>query len=263
MEAGYSHNELLEFLTAFGVIGGFFLALGLWVLFRARKDHARSASIVGVGTSALLDFCLHTPRVLLLWVGLFVPSKGSSPKLSWPAGFLTLGLVGGLFGTAALVPRLEAQAGEEESQNHFPQELRLLETAVRLNAWDARVAWTEEQLLERLYLATGDKAWKQKSDETLDVILNLEPTQGDWYWKKAEILSGRAAKEGTRESLMAASQAWGAAENQLPYSAYLSYEEGMFFMQTGQKDVRPSIPAKRRWSWNPTTRWPGPSWECC
>ncbi len=235
MEAGYSHNEFFEFLTAFGLIGGFFLAVGLWVLFRKGKYGSRTAALVGVGTASLLDFCLHTPRVFLQWVGLMSPANQENPKVSWPAGFLVFGLVCGLFGAAAFAPRLEVQASEAESQNQFPQELRLLETAEQLNAWDVRVAWTKVQFLEKLYLATGDPNWKRKFDDTLAKILGLEPTQGDWYWKKAGLLSEQANKEKSPASMTAAVQAWREAESQLPYSAYLRYEEGMFFLQTGQK----------------------------
>jgi tetratricopeptide (TPR) repeat protein len=164
------------------------------------------------------------------------PSNQENPRISWPAGFLAFGLVCGLFRAAAFAPRLEAQASEAESQNQFPQELRFLETAEQLNAWDARVSWTKVQFLEKLYLATGDPNWKQKSDDTLARILTLEPTQGDWYWKKAGLLSERANKEKTPASMTAAGQAWREAESQLPYSAYLRYEEGMFFLQSGQKE---------------------------
>ena len=236
MEAGYSHNEFLEFLTAFGVVGGFFLLAGLWGLSRKSKDGIRTAAWVGVGAASLLDFCLHTPRVLLQWVGLMSPQNQENQRISWPAGFLAFGLVCALFGAAAFVPRLEAQAGEAESQNQFPQELRLLETAEQLNAWDARVAWTKAQFLEKLYLATGDPNWKQKSDDTMAKILDLEPTQGDWYWKKAGLLAERANKEKTPASMTVAGQDWREAESQLPYSAYLRYEEGMFFLQSGQKE---------------------------
>src|SRR6185369_9251190 len=38
MDARFSHNELLEFLTAFGLIGGFFLAMGLWRWFKENKN---------------------------------------------------------------------------------------------------------------------------------------------------------------------------------------------------------------------------------
>ena len=236
MEAGYSHNEFLEFLTAFGVVGGIFLAAGLWVLFRTSKNGPRTAAWVGVGAASLFDFCLHTPRVFLQWVGLMAPPKEGNPGISWPGGFLALGLVCGLFGGAALVSRLQAQAGEAESQNQFPRELRLLETAEKLNPWDAQTVWVKVQFLEKLYQATGDPNWKQKSDETMAKILNLEPNKGDWYWKKAGLLSDRAGKEKTLEAVAAANQAWREAENSQPFSAYLRYDEGMFFLQSGLKD---------------------------
>jgi hypothetical protein len=235
MEAGYSHNEFLEFLTAFGLLGGLFLALGLWVLARVSKPGNRTSSLVGIGAASLFDFCLHTPRVFLQCVGLMTPVQAESVKISWPGGFLALGLACGLFGAAALVPHMETQAAEAEVQNHFPLELRLMETAEQLNAWDARLSWAKAQFLEKLYLATGDPNWKQKSDETLEKILKMEPTQGDWYWKKAGLLSGRAIKEGTPASAITATQAWREAESQLPFSAFLRYEEGMFFLQTGKK----------------------------
>ncbi len=236
MEAGYSHNEFLEFLTAFGVVGGLFVVVGLWTLFRANKDGPRTAAFGGVSAASLVDFCLHTPRVFLQWVALMAPQQEENLGISWPGGFLAFGLVCGLFWAAAFVPHLEVQAGEAENQNQFPLELRLLETAEKLNAWDAQNSWVKAQFLERLYLATGDLNWKQKSDDTLAKILYLEPNQGDWYWKKARLLSERVNKEKTPASMTAAVQAWREAEIQLPYSAYLRYEEGMFFLQSGQKE---------------------------
>ncbi len=167
---------------------------------------------------------------------LIAPSEGRSvPFFSWPGSpFLAFGLVCGLFGSAALVPRLREQEAEAEGQNHLPLELRLLETAEQLNAWDVRVSWTKAQFLEKLYLATGDPNWKQKSDEAMAGILEREPTQGEWYWRKAGLLSGRASREKTLASVASAVQAWREAENQLPYSAYLRYAEGMFFLGIGQ-----------------------------
>jgi hypothetical protein len=235
MEAGYSHNEFLEFLTAFGLLSGLFFGLGLWFLMRANRPGDRTSSLAGIGAASLFDFCLHTPRVLLQCVGLMSPAGEENSKISWPGGFLALGLAGGLFGAAALVPHMETQAAEAEVQNHFPLELRLMETAEQLDAWDARVSWGKTQFLEKLYLATGDPNWKQKSDETMEKILEMEPAQGDWYWKKAGLLSGRAIKEGTPASAEAATQAWREAERQRPFSAFLRYEEGMFFLRMGEK----------------------------
>jgi tetratricopeptide (TPR) repeat protein len=111
-----------------------------------------------------------------------------------------------------------------------------LESAEQLNPWDARVAMGKARFLEKLYLATGDGLWKAKSDEAMGRVLGLEPQKGEWYWEKAGMLSGRALKERTPGAADQAVLSWREAENRLPFCAYLRYEEGMFFLETGKKE---------------------------
>ena len=235
MEAGYSHNEYLELLTSFGLLGAAYLAALLfhWVR-QAPKAHR--PAIAGVGLSAFLDFCLHTPRVALQAVLLGSLQQNKKNAFSWAGGFLALGLCAALFGPAVWVRPLQEEAQRQENQSHFPLELRLLGTAERLNAWDAKAAWPKAQMLEKLYLATGDPEWKAQADDAISRVLELEPMEGKWLREKAGLLSERVLKEKTPESFAAAAEAWRQAEGALPFSAYLRYDEAMFYLWNGHKE---------------------------
>jgi tetratricopeptide (TPR) repeat protein len=244
MDAEYSHNELLDFIAAFGLAGLLFLVLGFRGWFRERKARdskevsagTRGVSLAGIGTASLVDFCLHTPLVVLQAAGWAGNGKSPSRGFSWTGGILVLGITAGLFGSAAFVPFLKEEAKELESRQKFPEALRRLEAAERLNAWDARPVWEKARFIEKLYLATGDPAWKRKANEALDRAMGLEAAGGDGAWDKARLLAARALKDRSGESFKEAVQAWDGAAKALPYSAFLQSEEGTFFVQTGQKE---------------------------
>jgi tetratricopeptide (TPR) repeat protein len=244
MDAEYSHNEPLDFLAAFGLAGMAFL-MGLagagWRKNRTKEKPAEGrqaarAGLAGMGVGSFLDFCFHTPLVVLQAAGLLAREKRQTKGSSGTAAFLTLGIVGGLFGSAAFVPHLREQAKELEAGQKFPEALRRLEAAERLNAWDARPAWEKARFLEKLYLATGDTTWRRKADEALARAMDLERAGGEGAWDKARLLTARALRDRSGESFRAAVQAWDGAAKALPYSAFLQSEEGTFFLQTGQKE---------------------------
>src|SRR5581483_2974710 len=54
--------------------------------------------------------------------------------------------------------------------------------------------------------------------------------------QKAGLLSNRYMKERSPESLQNATAAWKISEKELPFSAFLRYEEGMFYLQSDQKE---------------------------
>jgi len=231
MDARFAHNELLDFLTAFGLIGLVFLLGGLAAWWKTLPTDRAKASAAGIGTASFFDFCLHTPLILLQTAALALKGKPEKSTLSWPAGFLALGLVLGLFGGAAWVPVLRHQAQAFEAQQQLPPTLDCLKSAEQLNAWDSQNAWETTQFTHQLYLATGDPNWRQKTDEGLNRMLALEPLRGEWLWDKARLLSERVAKEGTAESAQAALDAWHQADVALPDSAFLKYEEGVYFFK--------------------------------
>ncbi len=120
MEAGYSPNEFLEFLTAFGLLGGLFLIAALIVFLRKGGNGERMAALAGVGTASLIDFCLHTPRVLLQSVGLMAPPDKEKPEFSCPGAFLALGLVCGLFVATPLRHAAGESGGRSRKAEPFP-----------------------------------------------------------------------------------------------------------------------------------------------
>ncbi len=235
MDARYTHNEYLEFLTAFGLIG-FLWALGSFVSLRLFSQGPRKGpALTGLAVASFVDFCLHTPLILLQAVGLMSsPAKGTE-KISWAGGFLALGLVAGLFGAAAAVPILETTASDLKAQGRYPEALRKLETAARLNAWDARVMAVKAGFLEDLYRSTGDTVWKRKSDEAYSTVLELEQTEGQWAFENAQRLTRRLELGNRGDDLTRALEAWGAAEKAMPFNAFVRLESGLFHLRTGEK----------------------------
>jgi len=234
MDAEAVHNEPLDWLTAFGLVGFVFALLLLRRFWPRGSSSAKGAALTALGTASLFDFCFHTPLIVLQAAGLLAPEQKQKPSYSWPAGFLALGLTLGLFGAAAWVPSLMNQAQTFQAVGQFPQALQSLDTAVRLNAWDARVQGARADFLENLYLTTGDENWKNRSDESFYSGMNLERADGQWSEKNARRLSTRFEKNPTQDSLSSAGAAWVLARAASPTNAFVYFDEGLFFERVGQ-----------------------------
>jgi tetratricopeptide (TPR) repeat protein len=231
MDAQVAHNEPLDWLAAFGIFGllfGFFVLRHFWP--RSPHDGKRGA-LTALSAASLFDFCFHTPLIVLQAAGLLTSASKSKASFSWPAGFLALGLAAGLFGAAAWVPSLLKQAADLEQAAQFPKALQCLDDAACLNAWDARVKAAQADFLERLYLATGDPAWKSRSDDAFDSVLALESADGQWTLKKARRCSARFNRKPDLDSAQAAETAWSQALLVLPLDAFAYFEEGLFLNQ--------------------------------
>ncbi len=237
MDAQFAHNEPLEWLTAFGILGaGLALAL-LWRFWpregTANPDRRKGAALVALGTASFLDFCFHTPLIALQAAGLLAPAQKQKSSFSWPGGFLAWGLALGLFGAAAWAPSLLKQAVDLEQADQFPLALQKLDTAARLNAWDARIQGARADFLENLYLSTGDENWKSRSDDAFYSAQRLEQTDGQWPLKNARRLSARFEKRPTHDSFSQAWAAWICARVYLPEDAFVYFDEGVFEQQAG------------------------------
>ena len=237
MDAQYTHNEFLELLTAFGLMG---LGFGLLLLFKAwRKiqDPGWQSAAAGLGAASLFDFCLHTPLIALQGVGLLTTDENKKPKLSYMGGFLTLGLVMGLFVPPIFSGVLKSQAEIHLSQNLFlPSDLRYLEIAEQMNAWDARYVAAKADYLERLYLSTKDPVWAKRSDEAFERVIDLEKVEGQWCLKKAERLTTRLSVDYTPEAHQKVALAWTENYKLLPFNAFGWFEAGLFFMKEGKRE---------------------------
>ncbi|MGH7739147.1 MAG: hypothetical protein ACREL1_03275, partial [bacterium] len=191
----------------------------------------------------LFDFCLHTPMILLAGTGLLTPLSKRKNSFSWPAGFLALGLTLGLFGAAAWVPVLLGQARALEAESRYPQSLQCLDTAVRLDAWDARVQAARADFLESLYLNTNDDVWKSRSDEAFASVMNLERADGRWAEQKADRLSRRFEKSPSPLSASLAEAAWANARLAAPLNAFVFFKEG-FFRETESQWAKKNDPSR-------------------
>jgi O-antigen ligase/tetratricopeptide (TPR) repeat protein len=78
MDARYAHNEALEALAAFGLVGFAFLLAWLIRLWPGKDQSWNKASVLGLGAASLTDFCLHTP-LMALWGAAFLNFQGASP----------------------------------------------------------------------------------------------------------------------------------------------------------------------------------------
>ena len=237
MDAQYSHNEFLEWLTAFGLIGfgfGVFLLMKVW---QRVQDPTRRAGLVGLGAASFVDFCLHTPLIALQGVGLLTDGQPQKPRLSFIGGFLALGLAGGLFGSPIFLSGFINRAETQVSQNQLmPADLRGLETAERFNAWDARITASKADYLEKLYLETKDKVWARKSDEAFDRVMDMEKLDGQWRLKNAERLTLRLGVDSAPEFHRKAAKAWDEADKTLPFNAFVNFEKGLFLVKEGSKE---------------------------
>ncbi|HET9869224.1 MAG TPA: hypothetical protein VFR02_01825, partial [bacterium] len=238
-DAQFAHNEPLEWLTAFGLVGGV-LALALLVrLWPREKGNGRSTALTALGTASFFDFCLHTPSIVLQAAGLLAPvSRGRAP-FSWAGGLLGLGLVLGLFGSAAWTPSLVARSQALEAGHRLPEALEGLSTAARLDAWDARVEAAQAGFLERLYLATGDPVWESRSDEAWAGVLRLEAADGAWAQREARRWTARFEEFPGPASAAAARDAWGRAEQARPLDAFVYFGEGLFLEEAARKLEKP------------------------
>lgn len=237
MDAEYAHNEFLDFLTAFGLAGlgfGILLFARAWVRVKGPDDRA---ALVGLGAASFVDFCLHTPLIALQGVGLLAGEQHRKAEITVAGGVLAFGLGLGLFGPPVFSEILKNRAQADLVQNQFlPADLRGLEVAEKLNAWDARIAAAGASYMDRLYTETKDPNWARKSDEAFERVLNLEPTDGQWKFERAERLTGRLALGATPLAIQAAQDAWRDAEQAMPFNALIRFEEGQFLIHRGDKD---------------------------
>lgn len=269
MDAPYAHNEFLEFLTVFGLAGfvwGFFLMKKLWF----SQTPGRKAALAALGTASFFDFCLHTPLIALQGAGLLTPEGNKGPKPSGAAalsfsapgfkgglaplgigkgvhrgklpcersgttGLLAAGLALGLFGSAAFGPALREQSEKLQQTNQLSQALRCLETAEKLNAWDARYPAVRSDYLEKLFLATKDTDWARRADEAFERVWILEQTDGQWKLENARRLTHRLDSLATPSAVQTAQKAWKEAEQAMPFNALVLFEEGLFHLASGDK----------------------------
>lgn len=235
MDAQYAENEGLEVLMAFGLVGLLFALLLLKHLW-PRDNLGKSAALTALGTASAVSFCLHTPLIALQGAGLLVPieKKGPQNKPDLLAGFLVAGLALGFFASASYSLVLTREADRLQEKGLFPEALRQLETAERLNAWDARVASKKAGFLESLYLATKDTHWKVKSDEAFQRVLDLEKTEGNSRFERARRLTRRLELDPS--GVQDVEAAWKDAEQAMPRNVFVRMEEAFFDLRTGQEE---------------------------
>lgn len=245
MDARYAHNEALEVLAAFGLLGFIFILAWLIRLWPGKDQVWKKVSALGLGAASLTDFCFHTP-LMALWGTAFLnlpgtkpnnqtalpkDSLGNQPSLS--KGFLVLGIALGLFGPPSFTSSLVDQFGADLQANHLPQALRGIETAETLSPWDARLTETKMDFLEKLYLATGDDTWKNRADEAQERVIELESSDGSLRFEKAERLNRRLDARPSSDNLSAVEKAWDEADRALPTNAFVKFEKGVFYFNEG------------------------------
>ena len=231
MDARYAHNEFLDFLAAFGILGFSFAVLLFWDLKSRLRANGTSPAWLGLAAASGVDFCLHTPLIALQGAGLFFGRRVSNEKPSWEGAFLALGLSLGLFGSAAFTPAVLQQAAQQEAAGQYPQSLESLEAAGRLNAWDARIQDAQAIFLEKLFLATKDPVWRLRSDEVFQKALDLEKTDGLRYLRRADRWTARLKVDPSPESIKKAEDGWKKTREVLPFNAFARYGEGLFFLE--------------------------------
>ena len=236
MDAQYAHNEYLELLTAFGLVGLAFGAIFFIQAWRRVREPDHRAALVGLGAASFVDFCLHTPLLALQGVGLLAGGNRRKIEMSLVGGFLALGLGVGLFGPPGFSGVLRARAEADLSQNQFVRgDLRGLEAAEQENTWDARYAAAKSDYLEKLFLVTKDPDWARRSDEAFVKVLALEQADGQWRFEDARRLTGRLALDSSPAAIQAAQEAWGKAKEAMPFNALIRYEEGIFLIHRNDK----------------------------
>ncbi len=260
MDARYAHNEVLELLAAFGLVGFTFLSAWLFLFWPGKDKAWNRVSALGLGAASLTDFCFHTP-LIALWGTAFLNFKSSndSPprhqdtkktrfldigKTSSPRetpfiapnltrGFLVLGIALGLFAVPVFIPQVTDKFESAITANQLPQALRYIQTAQNLNPWDMRLTAQKMDFLEKLYLSTGDPTWKQRADDAQDHLTAMEGTDGSLRFEKAQRLVARYNLRPDAESLNAAKDAWEMAQRALPFNAFVRFEKGMFYYGRG------------------------------
>jgi len=240
MDAVYAHNEFLDLLAAFGLAGfGFVLILVFW-LFRRTVGEENKNALIGLGAASFFDFCLHTPLIALLGVGCTVKESEETRRLSYGAGFLTLGLTLGLFGAPVFCPLLIQQALNLTSSAHYPEAFRCWRTAVALNPWNENIIQGESDFYEQLYGITKDPTWKIKSDGAFETAMGLEKADGNLVFQKAKRWTNRYAWGRSEESRLTARQSWLEAEKALPFNAYVVFEEGSYWLKLKSLNLKPA-----------------------
>jgi O-antigen ligase len=239
MDARYAHNEFLELLTAFGLLGLVFVLALIWEARKTVQEPDCQASLWGIGAASFFDFCLHTPLVALMTAGLASGKENENQKGSLFAALLGMGLSLGLFVSPVFAPALEKQSADRLAAGDGPTALRDQRAATTLNPWDAQVLVRESDFYEQLYLATHDETWRKKADESLDAAMDMEQADGNLALARAKRWSQRYEIHPSAAGLEMSTEAWEEAERVLPLNAFLTFEEGFFWVKAGQLSNRP------------------------
>ncbi len=239
MDARYAHNEFLDLWTAFGILGLIIVLALVWEARKSIQEPEKQKALWGLAAASFFDFCLHTPLIALMVVGLAAPKGIENQKGSSLAALLAVGLGLGLFAAPVFGPALEKESEECIALKDFPAALRCERAAVSLNPWDAQTADRESQFYEKFYLATQDETWRKKADDAWTTAAQLEQADGNLIFEKAKRYGKRYELHPTPEGLKVASEAWGEAEKASPLNAYVPFEEGFFWIQAGRLSREP------------------------
>jgi O-antigen ligase len=238
MDAVYAHNEFLDLLAAFGLVGFVFVFVLIFQIFLKLKKEENKNILIGLGAASFFDFCLHAPLTALLGLSCTVEEEKPARDLSCAGGLLVFGLALGLFGSPVFCPILKEKADAYAAAGYYPEAFRCWKQAVFLNSWDAELVQGESNFYEQLYRMTKDEAWRKKADESLEQVVNLEKADGRLILERAKRWTGRYEANLGKYSFLAASENWSMAEKALPFDTFVYFEEGHFWLKAAQLSGR-------------------------
>jgi len=236
MDPQHAHNEWLEGLASFGLLGLVLFGGSVWVVTRKPLRVETRAVIAATGLNAFFDFTWHTP--VLAWQALGAsagPATRPKPQTSWLNAGAALALGLGIWGSAACVPSMLRTAEADQAAGQFPEALREYQAAERLAPWDHRVILDRALYLESLFLATDDPAWRTRSEDAFDRVQELEQTDGTVSLVRARRDAARLGHLPLEEVSAQGYQSFQRARGDQPFSAQVLREEGDFLQKVGRK----------------------------
>lgn len=238
MDARYVHNEWFEALVSFGA-AGFILIVFFLVWAWRRLPSEKRAILTGSGVNAFFDFTWHTPVLAFQAAGAAgADETGPRPaRAQMGSALLALGVAAGLWGAAAWVPRAVEEAARARAEGGYPLALMRLQESERLAGWDSTPTVEKADLLEGLYLATGDERWRAKSDDAFNRMRESELVDGRVDLAFARRDAGRLRVERSEAAFQTAWNAYDRAGRTLPFSTEPRREAGDLARAVGRWDL--------------------------
>jgi tetratricopeptide (TPR) repeat protein len=232
MTAEVTHNEFLEFLVAFGILGFLFLISLTFYWIQKNKTAVFKKSVMSAfSIAAFFDFCFHTPLISLEAVGFASRwEKKRKRSLFWANGIIVTGIAMGIFIPPVFSSHLYSQYLDYKKYNHYQKDFLILENCKQLDPWNAKYYCAMAEFSDHMFLLTKDPIWLNHANHNWHQTRRLEPERTSFWIRRALWDEQIAEMQRTKKYFKKVQIDWINAQHTQPYLAFIRYDQGLFYL---------------------------------